>query len=488
MTLTDEQKKELKLQIEREIYNRSYYEFFKKACTVLEPATDWSFNWHFEYLCDIMQEEGERISKGEKKDKDLIINIPFRSGKSMLFTIVFPVWLWTIFPEAKVLSLSYSADLSTSHSYKSKILMMSEWFKELYPEIEFQADMNSKSHFANNSGGERIAFGFGGSVTGSGGDIILCDDPNHIKQTSNLNLKNDQRSYNEIIYSRLNNPSTGLRVIIQQRLAKDDLSGYLLSATPDKYRHICIPAKLASHIEPKILQSKYVNNLFWRDRFTNEELNNYLTTLGSKQFANQLQQLATPDEGVILKREWFGIEDYNPLVHGKIIWDLYIDPAYTKDKSNDPTGIVIASAMNGILYVYKAFQFWLEFPELLRKISELNNLYCSKSSKIYVEPKASGKSIVQSLRNETLLNVIEIKTRVNGKVVQTESKVTRANACSPIVESRRVVLIRDSWNEGFIEECITFPFGTHDDQLDCMMFAIEEKLSKNNREINYKSY
>lgn len=38
---------------------------------VLEPSTKWSFNWHIEYVCNILQEEVERIIRGDKKQKIL---------------------------------------------------------------------------------------------------------------------------------------------------------------------------------------------------------------------------------------------------------------------------------------------------------------------------------------------------------------------------------------------------------------------------------
>jgi len=479
--LNEQQKKLLKLDIRRELYKKSFYEFFKDAVQVIEPTTHWSFNWHFEYLCDMLQQEAERIKINGRKDKDIIVNVPFRSGKSYLFTIVFPVWFWIIHPEGKILSLSYSQDLATTHSYKSKVLMNENWFKELYPDFEFQADQNSKSHYANMRNGERIALGFGGSITGQGADIIIMDDPNHVKQVSNVNLISDQRTYNDIVYSRLNNPKVGIRIIIQQRLAEEDLSGYLLTKNPEKYRHICIPAEEAENIEPKTLKQYYEEGLFWKERFDWEVLSDYKSTLGTKAYSNQLKQKAVPDEGIIFKKDWFVIMPFDDLLDKELVWDLYIDPAYTSDKNNDPSGIVLISRpYNGKIFIKKAWEYWLEFPELIKKIQELHNNYCSSKSKIYVEPKAAGKSVVQSIRNLTTFNIMELDSTK-------DSKETRANAISPITESKRVVLFKDSsWNNNFIDQVTGFPVASHDDMLDCMMFAIEKQLQKKTNKLSYR--
>jgi predicted phage terminase large subunit-like protein len=50
-------------------------------------------------------------------------------------------------------------------------------------------------------------------------------------------------------------------------------------------------------------------------------------------------------------------------------------------------------------------------------------------------------------------------------------KVARASAVSPLVEAGNVYLPHPSqapWVDGFIRECVTFPKGAHDDQLDAM--------------------
>lgn len=76
--LTEEQKKALRLQIEAEVYSRSLYEFFKASVQVLYSQVQWDFNWHFEYICSVLQYEIERICRGEEKGKDIIFNLPFR--------------------------------------------------------------------------------------------------------------------------------------------------------------------------------------------------------------------------------------------------------------------------------------------------------------------------------------------------------------------------------------------------------------------------
>jgi len=81
----------IKLAIEQKICEMSFYEFFKMAWHVVEPAVPLSTNWHHKYLCSLLQDEAERIIDGKPKKKDIIINVPFRSTKSLIVKVLFPV-------------------------------------------------------------------------------------------------------------------------------------------------------------------------------------------------------------------------------------------------------------------------------------------------------------------------------------------------------------------------------------------------------------
>ena len=74
-----EHRQQLLKAMEKAVCEKSFYEFFVKAWDIAEPAVPLSTNFHHKYLCDILQAEAERIKEGKKKDKDIIINIPFRS-------------------------------------------------------------------------------------------------------------------------------------------------------------------------------------------------------------------------------------------------------------------------------------------------------------------------------------------------------------------------------------------------------------------------
>jgi len=193
-------------------------------------------------------------------------------------------------------------------------------------------------------------------------------------------------------------------------------------------------------------------------------------SVGSRVWASLYQQRPAPAEGGLLKREWF--ETYNPKeLTGNEIVNFYLDTAYTEKQENDPTAILAYTVKRNKIYLIRSATARRAFPELISFIKEFTsaNGYNSRS-RIVVEPKASGLSVIQQLKKETGLNVIADKA-------PKDSKVTRVNAVSAIIESGRVLLPESAnWVDAFIHECSVFPNGSHDDQVDCLVGAINQSF------------
>jgi predicted phage terminase large subunit-like protein len=69
------------------------------------------------------------------------------------------------------------------------------------------------------------------------------------------------------------------------------------------------------------------------------------------------------------------------------------------------------------------------------------------------------------LRSETRLPVLPVKPLGDKNV--------RANACSPLVESGRVLLPEAApWLRDFLDEVTSFPNALHDDMVDAMSQAL----------------
>ena len=459
----------LKREIKKEIYRRSFFEFYKAAVKQLEPTTDWDFNWHIEYLCDRLQKETFRIKNKEKRDKHIIINVPFRSSKTLIVSVCWCVWSWTITKNLNFINLSYSAGLSTDASNKVVELLNNPWFRELY-DFEFEDNHRAKTDFKLKGGGGRISSGFLGAVLGRGADIIICDDPNNIKELSEIGIKNTIRTWKDTISTRLNQPEIGLFVVIQQRVHHQDLSGYLLKNFKDDWEHICLPATIENTIKPLHLVMKYEDGLLWPNRFSYKVLAKFKETLGTVTYNNQLMQSASPQEGNIIKTKWLKYitpEDFTQiLVENNIvgsIYELLIDTGYGK-KDSDHSGMLLIAKIRNDVYIRKAWSENLEFPDLVKRIQELYKLYNIKI--VRIEPKASGISTIQQLKRQTSMAVTELPNKK-------DDKETCLKSVSPLIESGRLIFVEDISNDIVTEQITKFPKYDKDEMTDLVYYALQ---------------
>ncbi|WP_396195918.1 phage terminase large subunit [Flavobacterium sp.] len=424
---------------------------------------------HFVEIANTLQE----VAKGNIKR--LIINIPPRYGKTELAVKCFIAWSLAKNPSSKFIHLSYSDSLALDNSSQTKEYIESDSFQKLW-QMKLKKDAQSKSKWFNDWSGGVYATASGGAITGFGAGVtdskefsgaIIIDDPLKPDDAfSEVKRKAVNERFNNTIRSRVNDRDTPI-IVIMQRLHEDDMSGFLLNGgSGEEWTHLCLPA-LNENNEP-----------LWKEKHTFEELEQIRQ--GSRYtFAGQYMQTPSPDEGGEWKKNWFQIIPRQLIP--PIKWNMYIDGAYTKDNANDPTGIQIAGKYNNDYIILTSIDKYLEMPELLKFIPEFIKAVGVQISMIYVEPKASGKSIAQLIKQQTRLNIAEIKS----DFVQM-SKIERARSVSPFIESGRVKLIEGSWNEHYLQQIAVFPNGKHDEHIDLTSYGIEKELMQKSNNINIR--
>jgi len=472
--LNENQKRQLRVQIEAELYRRSLYEFFVAASHILYPQVDWTYPPFYKYICDLLQEAVERNIKGEEKKSDYIFNLPFRAGKSILLSQIFPVWCWIKQPSMAIMQISHSETLAIKHSHASKMLIESEWFKSLFPDITIRNDTSAKANYMLQSGGKRISFGVQSGILGEGANIQIIDDINSPSDSQAVSQSINE-TYANTIYSRLNQPLVDFRIILQQRVG-NDICQYLLDSNPNKYFHVCLPVKISPNISPVEAIELYSEGLLWKERFSEKVIQDFLSALGTRNFNQQMMQTVTSEEGNIFKRKWIKSitsSEWLKLTDNEknIQWNLYIDTAFTaKAKDNDASAAILACTFNNNVYVKKAWKWWLEFPEIVQKLKEIKIAYGVRM--MYIEAKASGLSIKQQLQRDGF-DVADLTPK-------DKDKISRANAVAPKVEGGHLYFIEDTWNEMLLQEITTFPFAPHDDLTDVTVYGIDNLLNKSN--------
>lgn len=414
-----------------------------------------------------------KVWNGETKR--LIINIPPRYGKTELAIKIFISWCLAKNPYSKFIHLSYSDSLALDNSSQTKEYIQSEAFQKLW-QMELKKDAQSKSKWFNEYGGGVYATSSGGAITGFGAGVsdsetfsgaIIIDDPLKPDDAfSEVKRKAVNERYNNTIRSRVNDRNTPI-IVIMQRLHEEDMSGFLLDGgSGENWEHLCLPALDEN------------NNPLWNDKHTFKELEQ-IRQANKYTFAGQYMQTPSPDEGGEWKREWFDIVPMQEVRSNS--WTMVIDGAYTKNTKNDPTGIQVYTKQGNDIYILSSIDKYLEMPELIKFIPEYINALGVHIKIIRIEPKASGKSIAQIIRQQTKLNVAEIKSDF---VMM--SKIERARTVSPFIESGRVKLIKGSWNESYLNQVAMFPNAKHDEHVDLTCYAIDEGLIQQTKSVSIR--
>ena len=437
-------------------------------------------NWHIEKVCNELQEVGMRIARGDKSAYDLIINIPPGTSKSTMVSVVFPIWLWLHKPDAVIISSSYSGGLSIDHSSKSKDIFKHERFQAYFQPIFYQKYgkymvlvKDTEKFWRNNFGGSRITTSTGGTITGKHGHLILRDDPINPEQAESKAYRDKANRFNDrTLSNRKKDKSKTPIVTVMQRLHDNDTTGNELSKKGKSIRHVCLPAELSKFVSPAEYREFYKDGLLDSSRLSREILKDEKTNLGSFGYAGQYGQTPSPEGGGQIKHEWWVKIEESELPVG-LVWDLWLDGAYTKNTDNDPTGFMVAAyhKQHNRMYIRHYKSEYMEMPALLKDIKKYCKDYgINGRSKLYIEPKASGHSLKQMINDEvTELNAVLIK----GHLVS-DGKEARLAVASPRVESGKVYLVTDNWNETFVTEIGGFPKASHDESVDLIGYSCDQ--------------
>ena len=423
--------------------------FFRAAWPVLEPGKALEWSWHYDLIGEFLQAAYLR------QIRRLIINVPPRSAKSSQSTICFPAWVWSKQPITRFLTASHSSGLSGDHSAARRRLIESRWYQSLWP-MEFTRDTNRRDQYRNTAQGEMIATSVGSSeALGKGGDILIVDDAmNPAEARSAAKLKELHDWFPNVFRQRLNDPATGVIIVIEQRTGENDLTGWLKKNEPDQWQEVVVPLEAPARkdysfpISGKV-HSREVGDVLQPKRHTPAVIAS--RKIHTRTWATQDQQQPAPDTGIIFLREWWKFRGTMRARYDLIVtsWDFAVEG----NADSDFNAGVCLGRCGADIDVIDVFAKRLPFPQQQQALSTfaLKHYYATRH---LVEKKANGPAIIASL-----------KSKVSGLIaVEPQGdKMQRADAATPECESGNVYLIEAAWNHDFIEHMAIFPNGSNDD-------------------------
>ncbi len=453
----------------------SYFEFFKDAWKIIEPTTKLILTPHIKYLCDIAEKNIKDLIYENKINYDvIIINIPPGESKSTIFTKILNAWIWLHDPSFKIITNSYSSDLSLEHSQKTRDIVTSDWYLQNWGDkVKLKIDMKRISLYGTTQTGIRMATSTGGSGTGFHCRLWIDDDPLNVKKAYQEVMRKEALNHsNKTVPSRV---KRGFRIMVSQRLHEEDPSGDMLRKKNKKILHIKLPARLTGEVLPEEAKGLYSDGLLDPINLPESKLQEYEEELGTTDFNQQYMQESVPEGGNKIKEEWYKLIDEKE-IPANLTWDMWIDGAYTKTTENDPTGILITAYKDKKLYIKFFYEKYMEMPELLKEIENIESVHdFSNKSKCLIEPKASGKSLKQLINTNNKIKITAVE--ISSQLVS-EGKEARIQIAAPKVEAGLVYLVRGSWNDKFIYQVTKYPNAKHDEAVDLQGYATDHYFPK----------
>lgn len=436
------------------------------------------FNDHHKVICDELM----AVYRGETPN--LIINMPPRYSKTLLVVVMFTAWAFVKNPRSEFIHLSYSGPLVLENSDAIREIIKSEEFKQLWPHISIRDNKDAKGAWGTAQGGQFLATAAGGSVTGFGAgrmddidsgqfvfsgalildDILKPDDARYDGVREAVNSR-----WETTIKSRRNSPRTPT-IVIMQRIHPKDFTAMLLADTELEWKHLCMEALIGEGTADE--------RALWPAKHTVEQLKAMRDKKNDRGESNpvarsvfnaQYQQQPSSLEGTLLKASWWRYYASREEVMQRCTFFFFTgDTAYTENTANDPTSLMLWGAEKGKrLYLLDRSTGHWEFPDLLKNAKEFWER-SPDARAMYIEAKASGLSLIQSLRKQG----IKAKPWKPKDYGYPDDKVGRVKEASWLIHNGDIWLPDPEiapWVDSVVNQCSAFSTNdshANDDDVD----------------------
>lgn len=446
---------------------------------------NYQVNWHHKIICD---EIDDFLINPDRRY--LMLFTPPRKGKSEIIARKLPAYYFGKHPDKKIIQAAYGDSLASGFNLAVQRTMDSPEYRKIFPNTLIPSEdrsvkkkrgyvRNSKEFNILDNIGSYLSAGVDGPMTGEGFHLGLIDDP--IKNAAEAySTARNKRIWNWWETTFITRAMTGHKVIlVMTRWAEKDLAGRLIeeaekNSAARQWEIICFPEFYdPDHpwLHPDDPRTE-PGQVIWEEAYPESEMIAAKASSSAKTWASLYQQLPTPDEGVIFKREQFQFFEETPELHFTV---LSIDCAFKDADTSDYVAFTIWGVNGPNKYLTYAEKDRLDFPKTIKKILQLLQKFPTLRM-VLVEDKANGPAVISTLKNK-VSRLIAFNPQ--------GSKVARANAVSPQVEGGNVFLpdpyyppnrIRYPWCvegvDSFIEEVCAFPYAANDDFVDSMTQAL----------------
>ena len=379
---------------------------------------------------------------------ELIINIAPGSAKSTYSSIALPSYFLGKYSQGLVLGISYSTELAEKWGRKVRNLITSPPYQKVF-EIGLSTDSKSAGRWATDKGGEYFAAGAGSGILGFRADLVIIDDPvsGFEEAQSQTRLEKLQGWYETDLVTRMK-PNAKL-VLICQRLARNDLAGYLIDRNKlnptRRQRVINIPMEATEDLD---ILGRMVGDRLWPEWFTKEMVED--AKRDEYKWKTLYQQQPPSDEGSWVSPTELQFVD---LVPQDLKTYLLTDLALSVNTGDYTVHIVVGVDISMNIYVIDAWRGRVSPEVTVDKHLSLIRTYSPAES--LIDDDNAAKVYVQLLAQAAR----STGTNVPWKMMpmRGQNKETRAASLRGWFKRKKMFIRYAEWNGWLKNELLTFP-------------------------------
>jgi len=323
-------------EIERAKARKSHIDFMEY--TWQQNGVPFIVGFHTEEISKWLDQAFEKYRRGISSYA--MIRVPFRHGKSQLISRSAVPHFLGEFPEGEVIVTSYNTQTAQRFSKDAKTIIESKKFLELYPNSTLNPDNKGVAEWGmSNRVGGTLWSGLDGSLTGSGANFGIVDDPFKGRAEANSELIREKRweSFTEAFMTRL--APVHIVLVVATPWHTDDFFGRIDKRMKDdplfpRFESLTFPAKSEDYKG----KGKYRGTYLFPERFPDSWYEGQYATLGAHASSGLLDCSPTVKGGNLIPAKegvnWHWV-DQKPDKFTRLYrcWDL----ASTKQRAgNDP--------------------------------------------------------------------------------------------------------------------------------------------------------
>lgn len=406
------------------------------------------------------------------------VSTPPQEGKTT-WIVNYVAWQLVRNPKLKIVYATYSQARANSVSRQIRAIVKT-W-------TPLKAGSSSVQMWETREGGGLLAAGRGSAMTGFRSDMTIIDDPVKDMTEAQSETIREQTTewFSSVVLTRM--ASLSQIIVIATRWHKDDLIAHVQTALDAEY--VNIPAQ-ATGIKPGLKGDPMpADDILgrqpgeWLTSIQNRTVKSWLLikrAVGTYVWESLYQGDPKVTGGSYLNVDKMDVIPWDQVVwaddrgfmqtldRALVIqsWDLTFGQIDTSGKKKKTNADYVAGHVYAVIgekwILIDRVHARFTFTETVSEVLKLSAKW-PQTSRIYVEKKANGAALLNTLRKRAAL----IKP-----VEPQGSKEVRALACQPVIDEGNVAILDTVLDMKMLQEFRDFPFGAHDDDVDAFTQAI----------------